>query len=191
MSKATTVKSIFGAPETVVIGGFPFTKEYTLLVGESEWFESQSDKSLGSIKDLLTLAKAISENEAISEDEALGLIQDLDNEENKNILIKYSDNLAALKANSYTQENFKRDLAAMMLNSRVDRDFLIEHAEAINKRFKITLDTYEPVFTESMIRRFPVKLVDEIAEFTAMERLGWVEDDEDEAPVDEDLNLGK
>lgn len=169
----STKKTGFGAVEYHEIHGIPFKKFYSLLQHETEWFESRSDSRIKSIRDILDLARDIATNEGINEDEALEIVQDLENPDNKSILMKYAERLDNIKAHSYTETHFKRDVALMVINSRVPKKFLKENSETFSDVYGVEFDeNYQ--FTIDLIKLFPASMINEICEFCTNEKLEWV-----------------
>lgn len=165
------------------IEGIPFRRFDSLLQREVEWFESRSDSRIRSIRDILELAKKISKDTGLSEDEALEKVQDLENPENKNLLMLYAEQLDEIKANSYTETHFKRDVAVMVLNSRVPKKWLKDNVNLFSEAFDLELDSEEPEFTSEKAELLPTKLINAICEFCTNEKLEWAEP---ETPVNQE-----
>lgn len=178
----------FGSVEIVNVGGFDLRKYGSLIQLEMEWFESQSDARIKSIKAILELAKTMAETEGMDEDKALECIQDLENPEYKTLLFKYADRLDSIRLSNYTESQFKRDVTQLMLNSRVPRKFIMANVDALADEFGIEVDEAFPEFTLEDIKKLPTKIISEVCEFATNEKTEWAIPEETEA---EPEDLGK
>ena len=94
--------SATGLPECVEIGIFKLKSYGSLLKRELSWFESQSNQRIKSILPVFELAKKIAADRKIEEEEALSIVQHLDEPENKGLLMSYTSEIADIQKNAYS-----------------------------------------------------------------------------------------
>jgi hypothetical protein len=188
---AAKVSTGFGQIKYHEVEGIPFRLFGSLLQHETEWFESRSDSRISNIKKVLELAQKIAVNESITEDEALAKVQDMGNPDHSNLALRYAAELDEINTSGYTEAQFRRDIAVMMINSRVSRQWLVNQLPTFEESFDITFDDpQKPWFTDVLAKKLPVKLINAITEFCANEKSEWAEPPVDQS-VEEDKSLGK
>lgn len=181
---ANTKKNVglFGEFEFHQIGPFPFVKEGCLLIKELNWFDKQNTRKMSSVKSFLELAAKIAKSENIDEKSAVAIVQNLQDEENQIYALKYIDELGVLQDAQYTELDSKADLCKMMLNSRVEKAFFIEHKDALASRYGMQID--DSVCVVDLGERFPESVIDDIVWFTYNEKDKWsnAEPDNEDVP---------
>lgn len=181
----------FGEPEVVFIGGLPFTKEGSLLQGEDEWFQYQSDRKLSSLQPIYQLADDIAKEFNIEDSQALELVQGVgDNDLYQKVLLKFFQQLLDAKNQAYTETDFQRETCTMMIQSRVDPEYLSANVAQINRKLKINLDAANPQWTNDMTRRLSSKTIREIIQFTTNEKTEWTLVTPADSEEDKEVSLG-
>lgn len=174
---------LFGEVEYYQIGPFPFVKEGCLLIDELRWFDKQNTRKLTGVKAVLEIAAKIADTEKIGEAKALAIINDLESQENQIYALKYVDEIYKIQDSQYTELDYKQDVCMMLLNSRVDKTFFIEHKDALHSKYGMEIDSSATV--TSLGNRFPESIMDDIFSFMVNEKNKWVDYDssEESAPT--------
>jgi hypothetical protein len=162
----------FYSPEVVSIGGFPVKKYGCLLQEEADWFEGKKAEQLDQAKAFFTLAKAISDQTGVSDEEALNLVQSLGDAtgQNAHLLVRFSDQLDSIKATMKGQYDLTADSVTLVIRSRVDGQWLLDNAEGLKQAFGIE---YTGQWLPSHTGRLPRTLVLELSEFLDGEFRQW------------------
>ena len=163
--------SATGQPESVEIGIFKLKSYGSLLKRELSWFESQSNQRIKSILPVFELAKKIAVDRTITEEEALSIVQHLDEPENKGLLMSYTNEIADIQKNAYSESSFNGDICTMVLGSRVTKKSLSESHESLMENYDIEVGVdgvWKPEYTEAL----PVSLIESICDFILRERNG-------------------
>ena len=163
--------SATGLPESVDIGIFKLKSYGSLLKRELSWFESQSNQRIKSILPVFELAKKIAADRKIEEEEALSIVQHLDEPENKGLLMSYTSEIADIQKNAYSESDFNGDITTMVIQSRVSKKSLSESHESLIERYDIEIGVdgiWKPEYTEQL----PMVLIESICEFILRERNG-------------------
>jgi len=163
--------SATGQPESVEIGIFKLKSYGSLLKRELSWFESQSNQRIKSILPVFELAKKIAADRKIEEEEALDIVQHLDEPENKGLLMSYTSEIADIQKNAYSENAFNGDITTMVIQSRVSKKSLSESHESLIERYDIEIGV-DGVWTSQHTEALPVSLIESICEFILRERNG-------------------
>ena len=165
------VISATGQPESVEIGIFKLKSYGSLLKRELSWFESQSNQRIKSILPVFELAKKIAVDRSITEEEALSIVQHLDEPENKGLLMMYTFEIADIQNNAYSESSFNADITTMVIQSRVSKKSLSESHESLIEIYDIEVGV-DAVWTSQHTEALPISLIDEICGFILRERNG-------------------
>jgi hypothetical protein len=187
--KSIVSSSGFGCVDLYLIDGIPFRKWNSLLQGEVEWFESRSDSRITNIKKVVELAQKISKEQGIPENDALERVQDLENEENRHLLLKYAPQLDEIKATNYTEAQFKKDIFVLIANNRIPKKWIRENYQIFSDNYEIEF-TGDPHFTGEIALKLPTSLINQVAEFCSYEKIEWKEPVEATEP-EEEKTLGE
>ena len=167
----TSKVSATGQPESVEIGIFKLKSYGSLLKRELSWFESQSNQRIKSILPVFELAKKIAVDRSITEEEALNIVQHLDEPENKGLLMMYTFEIAEIQKNAYSESDFNGDICTMVIQSRVAKKLLSESHESLIENYDIEIGV-DGVWTSQHTEALPISLIDEICGFILRERNG-------------------
>lgn len=167
MSKSKSIS--ISKPTITEIYPFKLKTYGSLKARELEWFEHQADKRISSVLPIYKLAQKISIDKQISEDEAISIVKNLDDKQHENILFIYGEDIAEIKANTYTETNFSKDIATMMIRSRVKTSVLSEIAQDLFDDYDVEFDP-EQGWTAENTGELPSEIIDEICKFTVAEK---------------------
>lgn len=168
--------SIFGQIEITTIGGFPLRKLGSLKQLEAEWFEKQGKERIKALLPYYQLAERICSETGMSDEEVLELLDDLNSAESKVKLSAYGAAIQEILDSQISEEEFKRAIARLMLNSRVNSSFIAQYSDDINQHYPGAIR--EGRFDN--LAEFPAKLINEIRDFAIREKNGDQEPTESE-----------
>lgn len=164
-----TVHSATGKPTITAIGIFPFKTYGSLIKRELKWFEDQASKRINAVLPLYKLAKKISEDEAISENDALAIVNDLGNPENSRYSFKYVEFLGEIQKQNYSESDFKADIVTMFIQSRIASSQLFSIYQDLFDYYGIEFDS-EVGWVEFYTECLPETVIDEINDFVLAEK---------------------
>lgn len=168
-AKNSNKYSATGKPNIVEIAVFKLKSYGSLLKRELSWFEEVATNRINAVLPLYKLAKKISQDKNISEDEALIIVKNLDDSQYENILYAYSEDLAAIKSNTYSETDFNADIATMFLQSRVSTSVLSEVAEQLFEDYGVEYNP-ELGWTTEDTENLPMGVIEEICQFVMDEK---------------------
>ena len=163
--------SATGKPVTTAINIFPFKTYGSLIKRELKWFESQSSQRINSILPLYKLAKKLAKDYDISEPEALTIVQNLGEDENKSYAFRYLEDLNEIQKNKYSESDFDGDIATMFIVSRIPSSKLALISESLYEYYEIEFDASKG-WTSEYTEALPMSVIDDIVKFVSDERVG-------------------
>ena len=158
-------------PVTTEINIFPFKTYGSLIKRELKWFESQSSQRINSILPLYKLAKKLAKDYEISEPEALTIVQNLGEDENKSYAFRYLEDLNEIQKNKYSESDFDGDIATMFIISRIPSSKLALISESLYEYYEIEFDAGKG-WTSEYTEALPMSVIDDIVKFVSDERAG-------------------
>lgn len=182
-----TQRSATGKPTITEIGIFPFKTYGSLIKRELKWFEDQSNQRIKSILPLYKLAKKIAVDDQVTEDEALVIVQSLEDPKYVKYTFKYLEDLGEIQKNNYSKSDFNADICTMFIQSRIPSSKLVSITQDLFDYYDIQFDP-EIGWTEFYTESLPEDLIDEITEFVMLEKSKLTSDD---SKADTEVTLGK
>lgn len=162
--------SIFGPIQYETIAGFPLRKLGSLKQLEAEWFERQGKERIKGLLPYYQLAEKICKETGMSDEEVLELLDDLNSAESKVKLSAYGAAIQEILDSQISEEQFKREIALLMLNSRVSPPFIAQHSEEINEHYPGAIKDGRFV----NLSEFPATVINQIRDFAIREKNGDV-----------------
>lgn len=189
MPKSSSIAiSATGKPSVTTIDIFPFKTYGSLIKRELKWFEDESSQRINSILPLYKLAKKIAKDDDISEPEALTIVQNLGEEENKSYAFRYLEDLNEIQKNKYSESDFDGDIATMFIVSRIPSSKLALISEDLYEYYEIEFDAGKG-WTSEYTEALPMSVIDDIVRFVSDERAGISRGNSEGS--DEVVTLGK
>jgi hypothetical protein len=178
----------------LIAGFFPVRRRNSLLQSEVEWLENHEKERLKVLLPLLRLAAQISVGEGIEVTEALNKVQALRNGQqtgdNIELVVKYIDEFEDVVKADFSEQEYRRQIAVLTINSRVSQKWIRENLELIEEEFEVSLKEDEDnklFWKDSDGKSLPFSLIECLCQFHADEKNGGKE------PVRgaENIDLGK
>lgn len=161
------------------LGGiFPVKHRGSLLVVESEWFERREKERLTIVMPLLKLGVRIAEEHDCTVSQALDKIQDLGKPgADMSLFAGYMAELDEIFAANFSEVQYRKELALLVLNTRVSKKWLADNYDVIQEEFDYIPfdtdpDTLHYVWTSEGVSRLPVSLLEAATDFLLAEQNG-------------------
>lgn len=193
-SKAQSKVSATGKPTITDIGIFPFKTYGSLIKRELQWFEDESNSRINSMLPIYNLAKLIAKDYEITDGEALDIVENLGEAENKEYAFKYMNELAEIQSKKYSSSNFDADVATMAICSRLKASSLSSISQDLFDYYDIEIDV-EKGWQDKNTSDLPMQTIEDIVEFVMSERKRMTPEPEKTEPTepveDVPVTLGK
>lgn len=180
----------FGSPEEISIGGFPFVKYGSLLGEEQEWFENQEKSQIDAAIPFLELAAEIAREKGVEGKDALQAVKSFGGDDDfAPLLLGHTDKLRALTESLAFERRLPRNVATMMIQSRISNAWLKEQASNLQQAFpRIQLpENWDGEWSYDLTTKLPEHITNQIVSFAMAERREWAQIEPSEEDEQEDL----